>query len=551
MKPAPLPPDEEDRLNVLREYQVLDTFPEQDLDDLTFLASQICETPIALVSLVDHARQWFKSKVGLDAPETSREVAFCSHAILQNDIFVVPDSLKDERFHDNPLATGGPHVRFYAGAPLQTPSGHRIGTLCVIDHVPRHLSPEQTAALQALARQVISQFELRLASARAEMAARTKSLFLANMSHEIRTPMNGIIGMTNLLLSSTSDRMVIERARVIQNCGNSLLDIINDVLDFSKLEAGKVELETQPFNLHATVKEVVELLKTRASEKRIALNYHHAEDVPSWILGDLTRFRQILTNLVSNAIKFTEIGHVEISSRAEKSTDDKWNIHLSIKDTGIGIPENVKNKLFLSFSQVDASTTRKFGGTGLGLAISKALCEKMGGTICVESEPGKGSTFSFFFQTELCKTIPSEAPANPIAAYDTEMGKKHPLRILVAEDNRINQLVVVGLLGKLGYIADVAGDGQEAVNALKTQHYDLILMDCHMPLMDGFAATKKIIEEYGTRKPKIVALTASIMKEDIDRCTASGMDGFMSKPITIALLVKTLTDCHPSKGVAA
>ncbi len=677
MKTAPLPPDEESRLSALNNYEVLDTFPEQDFDDLTFLASHICKTPIALISLVDHARQWFKSKVGLDAIETPKEVAFCSHAILQKDVFIVPDSFKDERFHDNPLATGAPHVRFYAGAPLQTPSGQNIGTLCVIDSSPRDLTQDQIVALQTLARQVVSQLELRrqnismlrtsqlmenspaamfckdyksgkgvfvdwnktaenlwglkkeailgktdydlfeksqadffrekdletiksgkplsieqepidtqdkghlelrtwkvpvndqdgkpryllgislditrqvelerqlkAAKEQAENATRTKSLFLANMSHEIRTPMNGIIGMTNLLLGSITDPSHVERLKIIQNCGNSLLDLINDVLDFSKLEVDKVELEKQPFPLHSTVKEVAELFSTRASEKGITLSYRHENDIPFWLIGDITRFRQVLTNLVSNAIKFTEIGSVEISSQASRIDEKKWTVQFSVKDTGTGIPKEVSNKLFLSFSQVDASTTRRFGGSGLGLAICKGLCEKMGGSIWVDSEPGKGSTFSFSLQAEECKALQSEAPANPFVGLDPEMGKKHPLRILVAEDNRTNQLVAVGLLGKLGYIADVAGNGRETLNALRTQQYDLILMDCHMPEMDGFEATRRVTDMYGSRRPKIVALTASTMKEDIDQCTASGMDGFLGKPITIPPLVKMLSECQ-------
>lgn len=390
------------------------------------------------------------------------------------------------------------------------------------------------------------------ARAEADTAAQAKARFLANMSHEIRTPMNGIIGMSNLLLSNVTDPVGVERLKIIQNCGNSLLDLINDVLDFSKLEVDKVELEKHPFPVHDTAKEIVELLNTRASEKGVTLSYKNDKNVPDWILGDVTRFRQILTNLVSNSIKFTEVGSVEISSQAKNIEDKKWQIHFAIKDTGVGIPDHVKGKLFQSFSQVDASTTRKFGGTGLGLAICKGLCEKMGGSIWVESEMGKGSTFFFTITVELAAAIDSQKSSNPFAAFDSEMGKRHPLRILVAEDNRINQLVAVGLLGKLGYRADVAGNGRETLKSLKVQQYDLILMDCHMPEMDGFETTKQIIEVYGVQRPRIVALTASTMKEDIGQCAASGMDGFLGKPITLPSLVKTLSECQPiSKERAA
>lgn len=378
----------------------------------------------------------------------------------------------------------------------------------------------------------------------AENASQAKARFLANMSHEIRTPMNGIIGMSNLLLGSVTDPVAIERLKIIQNCSNSLLDLINDVLDFSKLEVDKVELEMQPFSLHATINEVLELLNTRASEKGVTLSYVQNPEVPAWIVGDVTRFRQVLSNLVSNSVKFTEAGSIVISSQATLLEANKWQLQFAIKDTGIGIPENIKNRLFRSFSQVDASTTRRFGGTGLGLAICKGLCEKMNGSIWVESVVGKGSTFFFTISAESAQPIETIQKSNPFSAFDPEMGQKNPLRILIAEDNRTNQLVALGLLGKLGYKADIAANGKEVLKCLEHQRYDLILMDCHMPEMDGFEATKKVFDLYtGPKRPKIIALTASTMKSDIDRCLAIGMDGFLGKPITISSLVKALSEC--------
>jgi len=376
-------------------------------------------------------------------------------------------------------------------------------------------------------------------------AGRTKAMFLANMSHEIRTPMNGIISMSNLLISSSSDPDQVKKLHIIQNCGNSLMELMNDVLDFSKLEANKIELDKNPFDLQATTEEVIDLFRSNASEKNIVIDCIYNDYVPRWILGDNTRFRQILSNLMSNAIKFTASGRIEIVVEGLKKNSSLWDIRFSVKDTGIGIPEEVQSKLFQSFSQVDASTTRRYGGTGLGLAISKGLCEKMGGTMSVQSEFGRGSTFKFNFETEEAPISKIQSKTDKIKKIDNELGKKHPLRILIVEDNPTNQLVAVELLSKLGYQADIAVNGREALEILERKSYDLIFMDCHMPEMDGFEATKKIVAKYKNLRPTIVALTASTMKEDIDRCFSHGMDNFIAKPISIPKLIATLKECKP------
>ncbi|MGK5082992.1 ATP-binding protein [Bdellovibrionota bacterium FG-1] len=325
-----------------------------------------------------------------------------------------------------------------------------------------------------------------------------------------------------------------------------MLDVIADVLDFSKLEVDKVVFEIESFALHSTIDELVQLLSPQASQKGLTLSYRRTAGVLEWVMGDITRFRQILMNLVANALKFTETGSIEIFAQSEKLENRKMKIQISVRDTGIGIPERLMNSLFVSFSQVDASTTRRFGGSGLGLAISKGLCEEMGGSIWGESVVGQGSVFSFTVIVAEAVALRAEEIIHSVWTFDHEMGKQYPLRILVAEDNRGNQLVAVGFLDRLGYQADIAANGVEVLECLQRRSYDLILMDCHMPQLDGFMATQRIVEKYGKwERPRIVALSASSMKEDIDHCFASGMDGFMEKPITVESLVRVLKECRP------
>lgn len=394
---------------------------------------------------------------------------------------------------------------------------------------------------QDITERVHSEMCLAEATIAAESASRTKAEFLANMSHEIRTPMNGIIGMCHLLLESVSDSKQREQLRIIQDCGNSLICLINDILDFSKLEAGKVRLETIAINLHQITSDLVQLMTPKAVEKKITLSYQAAKEIPDWIIGDPVRFRQILTNLVSNAVKFTDRGSVVISSKMKSQKENQVEIEFAIRDSGIGISEHDQKKLFLTFSQVDLSTTRKYGGTGLGLAICKGLVEQMGGRIWVESLPGQGAIFSFTLVAEVTDVSMIPQTTMDRNVLNPRLSERKPLRILIAEDNPVNQLVIVGLLEKQGYKPTVVGDGVEAVARAKKEIFDLIFMDFHMPRMDGLEATKKILEFFskGTR-PHIVALTASAMREDVDRCLAAGMSDFISKPIQIKDLNRIL-----------
>jgi signal transduction histidine kinase/CheY-like chemotaxis protein len=386
----------------------------------------------------------------------------------------------------------------------------------------------------------------------AEEANRTKSEFLANMSHEIRTPMNGVLGMTELLLDSRLTDVQRRYAQNVHTSGQALLHIINDILDFSKIEAGKMALDVIDFDVRRTTAEVVELMGSRANAKNLALTCRVDEDVPHGVRGDPGRLRQVLFNLIGNAVKFTERGEVAITvgrSLSHETCEKSCVLDFAVRDTGIGISAEAQGRLFQAFSQADGSTSRRFGGTGLGLVISKQLIELMGGEIEIESDPGAGSTFRFTVKVALsdtCCSLPAPAPAGgPMRAGDAgaapgAAGRSR--RALLVEDNRVNQEVGKAMLRALGFDADISPDGRAGVEAAFIRPYDIVLMDCQMPEMDGYQATAAIREREmeiaaqlrgsgsAPRRMPIIALTANAMKGDRERCLEAGMDDYLAKP---------------------
>lgn len=405
MQAPPIPEDEDERIAVLTCYDILDTLPEAVYDDLVSLAAHVAGTPIALVSLVDTDRQWFKARLGLDATETPRSVSFCGHVVAQREPLVVNDAKQDERFSDNPLVEGYPHVEFYAGMPLTTPEGYTLGTLCVIDHQPRELSDQQLELLEALGRQVTSQLELRLRTrldrerqlqlerlgAEAQRANRAKSSFLANMSHELRTPLNSILGFSNLLAKNKRgnlDERELEYLSRVQKNGEHLLRLVGEVLDLSKVEAGQMEANMQPTDLFEVVDDVVAQVRGTAELKGTTL----LRRIPPGLKRvevDAHLLAQILLNLLGNALRFAEGGTVCVEVFAEGGCARR----VQVSDDGPGVPVERQEAIFDAFAQAENSTARRYGGTGLGLSISRKLGELMGLELGVVSTPGEGATF--------------------------------------------------------------------------------------------------------------------------------------------------------------
>lgn len=528
------------RQEALRSYSIEYQVGEKQFNDISRLASIICDRPIALITFIDAQHQWIKSSVGLgdrnDLMRMDRSISFCGHTIGNDDVFIVEDSLCHPLFQENPLVVNDPKIRFYAGAPLITPGGQRIGALCVIDQKPGKLTEAQTEALKVLSYSIITLLELNKQNVqlaeekqKALQAARAKGDFLSTMSHEIRTPLNGIIGITNILADEQLEDHLAEYVKTLTFSANNLMSIVNDVLDYSKIEAGGITLEQIPFNLNDLLIGIKNANQVKAHNKGIKLKLKREDDIPEFVVGDPARLSQVLNNLLSNAIKFTHHGEVTMDVSLNEVSGEHASVHFSIRDTGIDIPQDKKEFLFQKFTQLDSSITRKFGGTGLGLAITKRLLKLYRSEITCHSEPGKGSTFSFTIDFPVApKKVNQDASgASPGKQFEHFQNPA----VLLVEDNEVNTMITKTIVKKWGVQIKHATNGREALTLLERENFDLILMDLQMPVMDGYEATRAIRQTgHSMSELPIIGLSASAMESEKDQAMEAGMNDFICKP---------------------
>jgi signal transduction histidine kinase/DNA-binding response OmpR family regulator len=544
----PIPKNEAERLQALMSYNIMDTATEEDFDSVTRLASHICGTPIALITLLDSRRQWFKSRIGVDMEETPRDISFCQHAIMQDELFEIKDAFKDSRFYDNPLVTGKPGARFYAGVPLSTPEGFNLGSLCVIDTVPRNLTDDQKEAMYTLARQVILQLELRKKNMELEAEKKqietlmaVKDTFHANMSHELRTPLNAVIGFSDVLGGTPLSESQHDYVESIRHAGQKLLLLINDVLDFSKISTGNVQLEHQTYNLKSLMQKNFALFRITAIEKQLQYTMEIDPEVPAFVKGDQLRLSQVLMNLIGNAFKFTRFGSVKLSIVLISKDGNTARLRFRVSDTGIGIPESQLHNIFERFTQADSDTSRKYGGTGLGLSIAKSLVELHNSELQIDSELGRGTEFFFDIDFEIAEALP-EKNDNDTFVHE----KKGHFNVLLCEDILMNQKLVQSILPAGKFTVRTAYNGKEGLKLLKEEQFDLILMDLQMPEMNGFEAAEVIRKELRLDIP-IIALTAHSMQTDLQKCLDLGMNDYLSKPFRKDSLMQKIYMLLPDK----
>ena len=569
----PVAVEDAERISKLKKYQVLNNNEEPAFARLTELAKLFFNMPVVAITFMDEETQYLKSLHGLDGIcTTSRKVAICNYTVLSDEVLVLPDLTEDSRFSQNPLVTEAPYLRFYAGAPIimqEDGKTYRLGSLCLMDMQAHHDFTEKDADILAqFAAMAADALKLQDQQRHAKHANEMKSEFLANMSHEIRTPMNGIIGMVEMLAETKLSAEQQEYVDNIKVSNEHLLAIINGILDLSKVESGKMTIDSIPMNISSLCNEVVSLFAVKARQRSLTLDYHYTEALSPYIKGDPVRIKQIMANLVNNAIKFTREGgrvtidvkHMEnnpcedkygnhksicshelqVEQASHYNTDDRGSVKhqdmtlcIEVTDTGVGIKPESLEAIFDAYDQANKSTHRLYGGTGLGLSVCKSLVELMGGYIEVDSAVGIGTTFTVLLPLPPIDEAHYESWQDSNDFGMTESSHELIGHILLVEDDSVNAMIAKKALNNSGHTVTHVTDGQQAIEvfSLNPEQYDVILMDHHMPIMDGVQATIKLHELYDPQAlPPIIALTANAMDGERKKYLDVGMQDYCTKP---------------------
>ena len=540
MREPALPENETARLVALRELGILDTAPAVEFDRVVALAAEIFQVPIALISLVDADRQWFKAQFGLDTSQTGRDISFCGHAILQDETMVVSDALLDSRFVDNPLVCTQPNIRFYAGRPLKSPSGYALGTLCLIDNKPRQLSRQQLSTLDKLGAIAEQQLTMYGEIIHQQRFNDTKSLLISSISHELRTPTNALLGNLNLLQEqslATPGQQFLEQA---VSAAEHINRMLGDMVDLAEFEAGLFELEALPFDFRKLISELAAGSTDQCEQRGLEFELQICASMPQWLLGNEARVRQLLSNLLDNALHYTLSGAIklELDVKPLAAKPAQAQLLITVSDTGIGIKKDKIENVFEPFYRSSEARGLRSGGYGLGLTISRKLANLMGGDVLAMSNGESGSIFAVDIELPIAAAAPPPLESGTLSA---------DMKLLLVEDSAANSMVIRAMLASEGLTVEVAPNGEQALemaNSAELQ-YSVILMDVGLPGMSGIECAQRIRQLPGYEQTPIIAISAVTIPRDNTSDSAGSFSDHLPKPFQKAALIAKLGNYLP------